>query len=864
MVAKIGQLEAVLDAAGESDNEIGGLNQTRLTSVADAIVQAPDTFDWIGGSYVFSYPREPTELSVGDWIRLDEEGVAYEILSIAWDPVKSRWNVEIDAPNGSGITNENSVTGNVTWNGTTSITLVDWEEVSAGMWIRADSDYQWFQVVSSGPTGTVIANPWGFTIPSGSLASSMSTNPVTSIVETSLAVETTLGWPDSGKLVVEGVVYEYASRTDYPPSFDELTHTQGNGSVIGLKKDHTEQATVTDLSSSRSAIELVKRALLVEYAEGEDLNAIGRNMGVLRYPFLESDDVFRAIVKALAYNPKGTMFGLELALTAMVGEGNFVITEDLINYPNTVFITLLGGPFTSDSFEGKAYLAESEYQLPGSSTSVSIEESVADRGHIHSVTYRDEDHLSDFRTALPSADSIVEYEGSVGVPVWAYSGSNEGTDVTLISGEGIEITHVAGFNGSYGHEFRVLPESYASVNCTMFLDSTGVLNASSSWYNQWTLRMEDSDYRIGWGVYDQDASTFNIGLVSAGFVTGAVITQLAKDAYHDIEIRKYGTDRVELYINGSLVDSKPYALFTSSTTGNKIWFGIIATGAPAVKGRFRQVGYYAHTATDFWNARGAAGSVATASPTEFDTNDGALALTSADVGKRFQITGSTTANPQGGNNDGIYDVTSIVSGDTVDLQGRAQENGTVQSAQPLRFVADEDGQQFQFPDDLGKTLVISGSSQGNDGSYTIDKLLDDVTLVDLESFATPIRQKTTICEVTAATFVSEGGLDWRLDPAFVTETPLDWELSDAGSFSGTTLTLRQALPSTEVVAVIYSQVLSAQILLDIAIHNELTQLLPTLLFSYYPFYLSDPLGFIRIFLDDVTAAGVIPEFLEDL
>jgi len=61
--------------------------------------------------------------------------------------------------------------------------------------------------------------------------------------------------------------------------------------------------------------------------------------------------------------------------------------------------------------------------------------------------------------------------------------------------------------------------------------------------------------------------------------------------------------------------------------------------------------------------------------------------------------------------------------------------------------------------------------------------------------------------------------------------------------------------------VMYSNVLSAQALLNALIVNQIIAEIPDLLFSHYPFYIADPLGFVRTYLDSITAAGVIPDFL---
>ena len=90
---------------------------------------------------------------------------------------------------------------------------------------------------------------------------------------------------------------------------------------------------------------------------------------------------------------------------------------------------------------------------------------------------------------------------------------------------------------------------------------------------------------------------------------------------------------------------------------------------------------------------------------------------------------------------------------------------------------------------------------------------------------------------------------------------MDFTLSSAASESGGTITLRTPLPTVDFLCdVWYSEVLSALVLLDFSIENAIVQFLPEVLWQYYPFYLSDPLGFIRAYLDDITAAGVIPEY----
>lgn len=849
-------LQIMFDVIGEADNEIGGQHQTRVTAltVPKTVLVAP--FVWDGTDTVLT--PSTSGLTTGDYIQLDEDGQVFEILTITPDVDVTVDDSELTPPIGPTVV---ALSATVTWDGSLTVVFSSTVEVGAGLWIRLDSDGQWFRIESVGVGSVVILNPDSLSIPSGATGSSKALLPTTSVISTSILVESVLGWPDAGKILLDGVLYRYASRTKDPASLDGITYVLADSTHIGLRKTHTELAVVTDLTRIRSALDQLRRAMLVDYAEGGDLSSLGRNFGVLRYPFLPDDDVFRAIIRALAYNPRGTWFGIELALDAMVGAGNWEAWEDLVDNRNTVFVKLLGDAANTLAFEGKTYLTGEDNILADNTTQVTLPRSVVDQGHVHGVRLKPEDHTSDFRNQKPSADQVEEYDGDAGTTVWFYTGDDEAVDITLLSGEGVEFTHAVGSRAIYTHPTRLLEESYASANMVMLIDSAGTLNTSSAY--QWAFRFEDGSYRVGWGTKGIDASTYKIALTSINFISGAVEIVLDKDQYYSIEIKKYGTEWVELWVDGQLKDRKTYSLFTTATSGRQLIFGIAASGSPAVKGRYRQMGYYARTAQDFWGYTLDTTSVATARPQRITMATAPFIL--GDVGKRIEISEGTTLNSQGGTNNGVFEVEVVGLVSEVDVIGPANDDdGLVQSANPLRVTISGDQQKFIFPDDLGKELVITGGLANNNGTYVIDSLLDDQTLVDLESWATVLRQETTICVIVdpggGFGFISESGLDWRLDPVFVTESNLRGVLSDAGSEAADVLTLRGALPGVEVVAVAFSDVLSAQLLRDFSFQNEIIQTLPDVLWEYYPFYLSDPLGFVRIYLETVTAAGVIPEF----
>lgn len=301
--------------------------------------------------------------------------------------------------------------------------------------------------------------------------------------------------------------------------------------------------------------------------------------------------------------------------------------------------------------------------------------------------------------------------------------------------------------------------------------------------------------------------------------------------------------------------------FETDTGLPRFLFGILTVGLATRTIRVTSVRYFATTNTDYWSSRGDDGEVS--NPTTFETA-GAGNFVEADEGKQLVISGSTATNGQGGNNNGRFLIATVVDDQTLTLVGPSHGALRVETATPKRLFVDEQ-HAFKFPDDLGKKIVVSGSSLGNNGTYTIDKLLHPDALTDLQSDATQLAQRTTVAEIVTGAFVSEVDLTWHLLPDFTSESGLNWELSDAGSLADDAVTLRQALPIsgggfTPVVDVAVSRVLSAQILEDETIGNEVIATSPEVLYEYYPFYLADVLSVVRLFVDELTVGGVIPEF----
>jgi hypothetical protein len=866
-------LQATVDAVGEADSEIGGLRQTRVRIFTESSEQLPPTFVWFGALIVSS--RDPVEVAVGDWIRCDSDGRFFEVtVNVALGG--GLYKIEIDLRGETApVILSYEPTATVTWNGTTTVVTDQPDEFPVGSWITASSAptlVSWFEIVAKNGNNLTITNPFSLTIPTVVEVNdtNVSPDPNFSLAVEELEVESVLNWPDAGSIALDGVLYQYTSKTLAPMVLKGLSYFDGGRDIVGLQQNHSVGAVVTDVTRDYNALELTRNAMLVDYANGEDLNVVGRNYGVLRYPFLQSDDVFREIVKALAYNPRGTMFGLELALDALVGDGNYELYEDLINHPCTVFVRLLGDASSVDRSEGKAYLTGPEVVDPTSTTSLPITGTVVTRGVVYSVRLKDHVHDGDFRNVKPSGLNIEDIPGSP-VQAWTYGGNlgaTEAANVILTAGLGIRMTHTAGGYSRY-HGDRRLEGRYSdwSLDCVMSIPITATLLTNTAATQQWAAQVIDGSHFVCWGCYQDsgDASKYWLRLTSAGTLLGTGI-QLSKDVDYAIQLRKRGgfDGVVQLLVDGRLVDTEARSEFTVADTLRRIRFGIHVPSAPtSIAGDMRQFSFNIHTPSfDYWGLHEDNASAGVPNDIQITTSE----FQSGDIGKRIEVRGSTVSNPQGGSNNGRFEVLAFTDANNIEVQGVVEEDSaSVETLNPLRITVNPRKQQFVFPDDLGKEIVLLDSVQGNNGTYVIEKLRDPDTLVDLASWATPLRTVTNVCEIVEPVpgfeFVSETAINYRLDPVFVVESGLTIILSDAGSESGGTVTLREALPSADdIVDVFYNEVLSALVLLDFSIKNEIVQELPSILWQYYPFYVTDPLGFVRAYLDDITAAGVIPEF----
>lgn len=682
------------------------------------------------------------------------------------------------------------------------------------------------------------------------------------IGESYFPVENCADWQESGRVAIDGVLYSYESRGD--GTLAGVTHTLAGETVVGAQRAHDRGAEVLDLGNPFSTIELARRSMTVEHAAGDELNVIARNYGIRRPIFYASDDTFRAALRAVAFNPRGTIYGIELALDALVGRGNYTIVEDLIAHPCTVFITLKPGVLQTPAPFGKFYLGDPERAAltvgGGGAEEVAIAASPVTGGNPQSVCWVPHEYEVDCRTAKPSAYAHVEFDGDPGTNVFAFVGTNEAVQVTQVAGSHIQIDDTAIPEVGY-YETLLRSNERGQVewdfDVTFAIIGGTVLDLLDT--DQVAFKIADGQIETGFGCTHVDATHFRFGVID-GWPANTV--ELSKNAIYTCAAKRRG-NRVDFFVNGALAWRIEVADLFAST--NKYFaFGCFSAATATSSVAIRQVGlsFYSHHDYFAYEADDATLVGGTNRLTET-----AFIFVAGDLGKQVR-TVAGTVNPQGGNNAGRWEIAQVVAANEVELLGPQKTGAQTNTALGTRITIPLDRKAFVFPDDLGKKITISGSSLGNDGSFTIASLFDpDSPGTDLASWDTPIRQQTNVCEVLGAPpFVTETGLDWRLEPNFVAETPVNFNLSDAGTLiAGPKVELRGltealAVGALEVMEVAYSRVLTGQVL-------ETSVPVVTItggVYSHWPLYITDALGLLRAFLDDLTAAGVIPEYLEDL
>jgi len=117
---------------------------------------------------------------------------------------------------------------------------------------------------------------------------------------------------------------------------------------------HPVGTLVYDISRNRSALDHVRRGLFVRTARLEDLDVVGRNLGLHRCPGID-EETWRALIQVLAYLPNQPIDAFRRVLDVFPGVGNYAITEEAITNPAEVFVTITLTPLAT-SLRGRFVL----------------------------------------------------------------------------------------------------------------------------------------------------------------------------------------------------------------------------------------------------------------------------------------------------------------------------------------------------------------------------------------------------------------------------------------------------------------------------------------------------------------------------
>lgn len=477
--------------------------------------------------------------------------------------------------------------------------------------------------------------------------------------DTTIDVETTLDWPDAGLIYMDGDGYTYTSKVSGTPA--QLVGLQSPGYYLpGLKRDLSNLTSLVDASGTYSGLDVARRMLFVDYAEGEYLDVIGRNYGVDR-PSAMSDDTFRTVLKILAYLPKGTTHGLELLLDAMVGPGLYRIFENLVTYPNRIFIQFDASLFANAIWVGKGYFNSQEPQTSATALTVTVDFTpVGGIESVYGVYLAPETHVAGF-DVLPSAEADTPWTYSGGIAEGTFATDNGDGSFSLVDADAVNTAR-------YTRTLRAELETEIVATWRMRV------NSASAGEDAVALRANNSarGVAVGWDGTNVHLYAGGAPIAGTAFAVGTI--------YHDYRLIIPGTSDgssvVELYVDGVLVATAALSAFDVSAA-RSVEFGSFTAGET-----MNTDWTYVQVTTEdprhnYWNAHELTdGNVASAEPFRLNST-GTLFVAANDVpGRRIQVRKGTAAH---GRNNGTYQVDAVDAGGTyVDLTGvpHSAGNGT--------------------------------------------------------------------------------------------------------------------------------------------------------------------------------------------
>jgi len=334
--------------------------------------------------------------------------------------------------------------------------------------------------------------------------------------DTNVVVEGNSRFASTGTLALEDELVVYTSTTT-TPTLNSFTLA-----APGVVGNHDNNEVVADASDTQSGIGLARRALMVDYAEGEQLDAVGRRWGGFGRLAGMGNSNYRDLIKGSAGSAHGTLNALEGFLDLALGAGTYEIIEEVIDftevettvdapplyagqidrtasamdgYPAEVWFDFGATVFSPTNWFGKTYLCGAEPQPSTAATTVDITHTpITVYGVYLATDTLRTNNLMDF-AAVDGATNVANptrftsatgafVAGDVGSPLsiggaapvgtigpWVVDTRIDANNVTL-RGRNLEITQAGATAGISGTAFRC-PTSWPDASGYFSADDVG-------------------------------------------------------------------------------------------------------------------------------------------------------------------------------------------------------------------------------------------------------------------------------------------------------------------------------------------------------------------------------------------------------
>ena len=654
-----------------------------------------------------------------------------------------------------------------------------------------------------------------------------------------LPVERTAGMPATGQVLLDGVLYHYRAIAGL--FLDGIFTRQQGTEKAGTVQPHTRLAAVTDATGTYSQLDALRASYFLASASGEDLSVCGRNYGLSRDPAIADDDTYRRSLLSIAYGPRGTVWGLQTALDAMLGPGRYTLTEDPDNCQ--VQISTPRSQLLAQSHLGHTYLS-AESTAAATAGAVPLPEGIQS---IYSVFWAPQSSAAECRTALPSA-----------TPPWAYGGADgESTGAALATDPANAGTQLRSADACYVVPARLGGEGDATLSAVLVPQATAAANEGDL-----CLSIADGSREMRLCLRRKPLGHVVVLVTTDG--EQVAVSPLPSGTAAEVAIVKQGRSAVTVQVGGGAVLSAAYDRFPA-TTQRRLRVGSVA-GKVAGGALLQRLALSVHDRRNYACAQGEDAYFDAARPQTLITQQ--EVFTAADVGKYLTVAGSRAQVvppgapvPRSGSNDGKYTIVAVDANDTVRLSAGSFTAASVGGTPGQASRLDAAEAVFRYPEDVGKEVVIKGGSNAA-GTYIVAQVLGPDNLAYALPYpATGAAVLLRRDNGSSPSFAPRNDLSFDLLPRFADETGVAWQLADAGEIGGTAASPsyapRQALPDPagDYVAAC-NTVPGGTVLYDELPAAKLVQAGPPAAFSVYPFYVSDPFSFVQNYLSQLTAAGI--------